>query len=96
MSESTEDIDCVWVFNGDGARYASGIFTSKAKAAEWIAHHRLSGLLTAYPVDEGVFDWAIRTGRFRVKGEKHTSSGFIQGFTTAGQDHVHYENGEET
>lgn len=94
MSESTEDF--VWVFNGNGARFPSGIFTSKAKAAEWIAHHKLSGLLTAYPVDEGVFDWAIRTGTFKAKGEKHTSPDFIQRFTTAGQDHVHYESGEET
>jgi hypothetical protein len=92
---STHD-KVVWVFNGAGARFPSGIFSSKERAARWIEEYKLSGMLTAYPIDEGVLDWAIRTGVFRPKGEKHTSSEFIQGFTTGGQDHVHYEQGKET
>jgi hypothetical protein len=94
MSESR--VDSVWVFSGDGGRYPSGIFTSKERAAEWIARYRLSGMLTAYPIDEGVFSWAVRTGVFTAKSEKHSSSEFIQTFTTAAQDHFHYEQGNET
>ena len=94
MNMQAKGIDSVWVFNGDGARFPSGIFTSKDNAARWIEQHGLSGVLTAYPVDEGVFDWAIRTGMFDAKSDKHTSPEFIQGFTSAAQEHVHYERGK--
>lgn len=87
--------DYVWLFNGDGARFPSGAFSSKEKAERWIEEHKLSGVLTAYPIDEAVYDWAIRTGIFTPKREKHTAPEFIQSFTSAGQDHVHYERGKQ-
>lgn len=83
-------------FNGAGARLASGVFRSIETAEEWIGKYKLSGMLTAYPLDEGVFDWAVTTGMFRPKAEKHTSPEFIQGFTTGAQDHIHYEDGKRT
>ena len=39
----------VWVFQGPRAQFASGVFSSQERAEEWIALHRLSGLLTRYP-----------------------------------------------
>ena len=49
----------VYVFNGADPQQKgrtslpSGVFTSREKAEAWITRHRLSGLLTAYPLDEG-------------------------------------------
>ena len=43
----------IWIFHAAGARFAGGAFTSKAIAEEWILRHRLTGVLTAYPFDEG-------------------------------------------
>jgi hypothetical protein len=87
---STEDI---WVFHGDGARFSGGVFTSLEKAEAWIFKHSLSGLLTAYPKDVGSYDWCVDNGFFTPKKEVHKSSQFVGGFTSAHQEHYHYENG---
>ena len=46
----------VWVFHGEKASFASGVFRSVERAETWISKYGLSGVLTAYPVDEGAFD----------------------------------------
>ena len=88
---------CIWLFQGEGGRFASGAFTTREKAEAWIAERRLSGALTAYPVDEGCFEWARRvgavTGRARDRGE---DPALVGSFTSAVQDHFHYTNGSCT
>lgn len=85
----------VWVFNANVGRFAGGVFGSRERAEEWIRGHRLSGLLTAYPLDEGCFDWALRhdliTGRAKDRGDDPE---FVGSFTTASQEHHHYKDGE--
>jgi len=85
----------VWVFNGDGGRFPGGVFTSREQAEKWIRARGLSGVLTAYPLDEGCFDWALRqqlvTGRALNRGDDPT---FVGSFTTASQEHHHYKDGE--
>lgn len=88
-------IDSVWVFNGAEGRFSSGVFTSLDKAEEWIRKHKLAGILTEYPLDEGVYDWAIQNNFFEIKKDDQKGPAFIQGFTSANQDHFHYENGEK-
>ncbi|MBI1281300.1 MAG: hypothetical protein GC179_24445 [Anaerolineaceae bacterium] len=88
-------IDEVWLFNGTNAQFPSGIFSSRERAEEWIQKHRLSGILTKYPVDISVYDWAIENGLFRVKDEEKKTANFIQRFSSASQEHYHYENGEQ-
>ena len=84
----------VWIFNGTGAQFPAGAFTSRGLAEEWIRTRRLSGVLTAYPLDEGVFDWARRqnlvTGRARERGN---DPAFVGAFSTATQEHYHYKDG---
>ena len=84
----------VWIFNGTGARFPAGAFTSRALAEEWIRARRLSGMLTAYPLDEGVFDWALRhdfvTGRARGRGD---DPAFVGAISSATQEHYHSEDG---
>ncbi|TLV03583.1 DUF7710 domain-containing protein [Dyadobacter luticola] len=83
----------IWVFHGIAAQFASGIFSSKQKAEEWILENKLSGILTWYPIDTGVYDWALANEFFEIKKPEQRSSGFIQRFTSGSQMHFHYENG---
>jgi hypothetical protein len=83
----------IWAFNGNNSKFPSGIFTEKEIAETWIKKYRLSGILTHYPLDEGVYNWAIFNGSFSVKNEEETKPEFIQRFSSASQEHYHYENG---
>ncbi len=82
-------MDSVWVFNG-GGQFPSGVFTSRELAEAWIAEHRLIGILTNYPLDVGLYDWAIARGTFKPKRPEHSEPAFIGRFNSARQDHRHY------
>lgn len=60
----------------------------------WIQLNKVTGVLTAYPLDEGVFDWALRmdlvSDRVRPRGKDPI---FVAGFSSAMQEHYHYEDG---
>ena len=45
------------MFNSEKAKFAGAVFSSLPKARKWISSHKLSGLLTAYPIDIGVYNW---------------------------------------
>lgn len=83
----------VWVFNGAEGRFPSAIFENKDDAEEWVKKYALTGVLTKYPVGVSVYEWAVENGHFRVKNEKEGSSLFIQKFSSAAQEHIHFENG---
>ena len=85
----------VWVFHGAGARFTGGVFTSLDRAEGSIARHRLSGVLTAYPIDSGVFEWMEASGLIKTQqlAAKRGDPKFIGGFTSASQEHYHYEDG---
>jgi hypothetical protein len=51
----------------------------------------LTGILTRYPLDISAYDWALETGAFRVKKPEQSSAEFIQKFTSASQEHYHYD-----
>ncbi len=90
---------CVWVFLKGVSRAPGGLFTSRELGEVWIKKHKLTGMLSAFPIDEGCFDWAVRVGVVNMKPEKLAiKSGdpfFIGGFTTASQEHYHYKDGIE-
>ena len=83
----------IWIFHGAGGRFTSGVFTDKAIAEEWITKNILTGVLTKYPINTSVYDWAISKSFFEPKKEEHKSAKFIQKFTSASQEHYHYEDG---
>ncbi|MDO7887992.1 DUF7710 domain-containing protein [Hymenobacter cheonanensis] len=83
----------VWVFHGVGSRFAGGVFSSRAQAEEFISLYRLSGLLTNYPVGISAYDWAIQEKLFEPRKPEQYETSFIQRFTTASQEHYHYEDG---
>lgn len=80
----------VWVFHGDGARFASAVFESETDAAAWIARHGLSDVLTEYPVSDGCYDIAVCEGRSdrrsRTTGRPSTSPRS----RPAGTRHTHF------
>lgn len=84
------DMDGVWVFNGGGA-YPSGVFTTRELAESWIALHKLTGVLTKYPLDVGLYEWAIGSGAFKPKRPDQSESRFIGRFNSASLEHHHYE-----
>ena len=87
----------IWVFCGAGGRFPSGIFEDLGAAEHWISSHKLTGMLTSMPINEGVFDWALRNGALNLKlekiEEKSKNAAFVGTFSTASLEHYHYENG---
>lgn len=81
----------VWIFNGAGGRFPSGAFRTLAAAEVWIRRHALTGVLTAYPLDQGVHEWAVEQGIFRA--DKVLDAAAIGRFSSASQEHHHYEDG---
>jgi len=83
-----------WIFNGANSRFCSGVFSTRENAERWISNYKLSGLLTLYPMDESAYDWAISNDFFSPSKDSHKAPDFIQKFTSASQEHYHYEDGE--
>lgn len=90
----------VWVFNGSGIQkpfnFPSAVFTELELAEQWIHNNSLSGVLTQYPLNIGVYEWAVTRGFFKPRRELHYTPGFIETFSDASQPHHHYERGERT
>ena len=85
----------VWVFRGRTGHHPGAVFTTEEKGFEWINKHQLEGILTAYPLDISAYDWAIQNGHFTPTKPEHQEAYFIASFTTAAQDHYHFEHEEE-
>jgi hypothetical protein len=85
----------VWIFCAEGSTRPSGVFTDEVLAEDWIRRHSLSGLLTEYPLDTGIYEWTISKGFFEPKYPSQQSASFIGRFTSAYQNHFHFQNGEK-
>ena len=84
----------LFLFHSAGkSRFCGGVFSDREIAEKWISGHALTGVLTKYPLDVGVYDWAIENSYFTPNKEHQFTAEFIGGFTTAAQEHYHYENG---
>jgi hypothetical protein len=81
----------IWVFNGTAGQFPSGVFSTRELAETWIRSNCLSGVLTSYPLDIGVYDWAVKEGFYRPKEAPDPQR--VGKFSSAYQEHYHYENG---
>ena len=88
-------MESVWIFNGMQSSFPSGVFKTKETAEAWISKFSLTGTLTEYPVDVGMYDYAIAEGHFEPQKPEHSTALFIGKFTGGGIDHFHYEDGME-
>jgi len=88
----------IWCFNG-GSQFPGGVFDDLELARHWIERHKLSGVLTGYPLNAGVFDWAVEQGYLsaavKLKAER-IGPDFVARFTSASQPHFHFESGKQT
>lgn len=83
----------VWIFHGDDARFASGVFTSREAALEWTGKHGVTGMLTEYPVGDGCYDIAVEDGHFRPTRPHHGTSGHVAAFSPGWTGHEHVDGG---
>lgn len=89
-----DELSSVWVFQASNGRLASAVFPSQEDGENWIRKHKLSGIMTKYPVGVSIYDWAVGNGYFKPKDQSHSSPEFIGRFTSAHLEHYHYVNGE--
>ena len=82
--------------------FPAGVFSRREIAEEWIRANRLSGTLTAYPLDQGIYDWAHEKGylndwtdgdREPVRRVKGGGPDVVGRFSTAHQPHFHFTDG---
>ena len=85
--------ESVWVFCGVKGQFPSGVFKDLSLAEDWIPQWSLTGVLTKYPINEGVYEWATRTGYFTPSSPHQQTPEFIGKFSSAMLDHHHYEDG---
>ncbi|MFC5821918.1 DUF7710 domain-containing protein [Nonomuraea harbinensis] len=85
----------VWVFLGEDAQWPSGVFRTRDRAESWIKAAKMTGMLTEYPLDTGVYDWAIEHDHFRPRAAHQQTPSFMGRFTTAHQEHFHYTDGDQ-
>jgi len=86
------DVPHVWVFHGENARFASGVFVDRETALKWVERHRLTGILAQYPVGDGCYDVALDQGRFRPTKPYHGSPTHVAEFSPGGP-HLHVRDG---
>lgn len=85
--------DFIWVFIADDGVHPFGMFNTLELADQVIQKYGLSGVLTRYPVDIAVYDWAVQMGYFKPKSDSHSSIKFIERFSCASLEHYHYRSG---
>lgn len=87
-------MEIVYLFQGDNANFTSAVFSNKENAVQWIRDYQLSGILTQYPLDYSVYDWAIDNGYFSPNQDKYKTPTFIEKFSSAYLPHWHFKNGK--
>lgn len=83
----------VWIFHGEGARFASAVFTNEADALAWAQRHCVSGIVTEYPVGDGCYDIAVRRGSFNPSKPHHGTPAHVAGFSPGFTHHIHVTDG---
>lgn len=86
-------MEYIWLFVAPFAGFPGGIFTSFEDAQAWISRHGLTGTLTLYPLNIGVYDWAVEQSLFVPRKPHEFTPEFIARFSSASMEHYHYEAG---
>lgn len=93
MNRQNVGTDAVWVFKGEGASHPAAVFSSLELAEAWIKDSGVSGILTHYPIDVSVYDWATQNKCFTPNEPHQRAPQFIGRFSSAYLDHYHYSDG---
>jgi hypothetical protein len=81
----------IWIFHGDHARWASGVFATSEAGLLWAAEHRVTGILAEYSIG-GAYDVAVSEGRFTPTRPHHGTPNHVAGFSP-GLQHFHLTDG---
>ncbi len=81
----------VWIFHGDRARHASGVFDTLEAGLAWAAEHHVTGILAEYP-HGGAYDVAVNEGRFTPSKAHHGTADHVAAFSS-GLRHIHLTAG---
>jgi len=94
MTDHTEnDNKGVYVFNyiNDYFGHPCAVFDQLNIAVCWICKNKVSGMLTRYPMNVSIYDWAIANHFFVPKRPDQFQPEFIGRFTSAYLEHYHFE-----
>ncbi|MEU8184613.1 hypothetical protein AB0B85_21460 [Micromonospora sp. NPDC049044] len=83
----------VWIFHGEPARYASGVFDTLDAGLAWAVERRVTGILAEYAIG-GAYDVAVSEGRFTPSKAHHGTSDHVAAFSP-GLRHVHLTRGRQ-
>ena len=83
----------VWVFMGERGTNPMAIWTAFDAAHKYIHDETLTGSLTAFELDQPVYEWAIKTGKFKAKSDHHRNIKFRQTFSNQFQEHYNFKEG---
>jgi hypothetical protein len=86
-----DQINHVWVIVGEQGKCTSGVFSDLDSAEQWISLHSLTGLLSQYPLNEGAFDWAVKTERIKRSFAETATPGMIGSFCSY-LNYYHYKD----
>ncbi|MFC4016617.1 hypothetical protein ACFOW4_01440 [Micromonospora sp. GCM10011542] len=81
----------VWIFHGDRARYASGMFDTVDAGLAWAAEHQVTGILAEY-ANGGAYDVAVSEGRFTPSKAHHGTADHVAAYGP-GLRHIHLTDG---
>ena len=81
----------VWIFHGDRARFASGVFDTLDAGLAWAAERQVTGILAEY-ADGGAYDVAVSEGRFTPSKAHHGTADHVAAFGP-GLRHIHMTGG---
>lgn len=93
-TNSIPSVNFVWLFQGEASNFSAAVFSNLHTAEKWIEDSKVTGVLTKYPLDTSVYDWAVSTGDFIPQQTYQKEPKFIQKFSNCSSlEHYHFENG---
>jgi hypothetical protein len=83
----------MYVFTGNKSIFPVGIFNEFELASQNIEKYKLSGILTKYPININLYEWALDNNFLEIKNESQKNPKFIEQFSCASTEHYHFEEG---
>ena len=92
-SRTESVLESVWVFHGK--EHGSRAECSLPRTTAWngVERHRLTGILTEYPLGVGAYDDAVTRGPFKPSREHRGTPQHIARFSLGGTKHIHVVDG---